>query len=59
MNVYKCSPVEMGRNLKVVDKFQKAGIDFVAIPVKSEAHKNEMIAYGNNVLEELLKESEE
>ena len=59
MSVYKCSPVEMRKNMEVVDVLQKAGIDFVAIPVKSDGHKNEMIAYRNNIFEELLQASEE
>lgn len=53
----RCSPVKMRQNLLVVDQFKKAGIDFVAVPVKDADHKNEMIAYGNEVLEEIISES--
>ena len=54
----KCSPVEMRKNLEVVEQFKKHGIDFVAIPVKSQDHKNELIAMGNDVFEEMLKEKQ-
>ena len=54
----RCDPVEMNKNLKVVDQYRRAGIDFVAVPVKNEDHKNEMIQYGNEVLEEVINESE-
>jgi hypothetical protein len=49
----KCSPVEMRKNLEVVEQFKRIGIDFVAIPVKNSDHKNEMIQYGNEVFEEM------
>lgn len=49
----KCSPVEMRKNLKVVDEFKRYGIDFVAVAVKSPEHKKELVAQGAAVLEEL------
>lgn len=52
----KCSPVEMRKNLEVVDQFKQVGIDFVAIPVMNESHKNEMIAMGNEIFEKILAE---
>ena len=54
----QCSPVEMRKNLAVVEQFRKIGIDFVAIPVKNDDHKNEMIQYGNEVFEEMATEIE-
>ena len=54
----RCSPVQMRKNLEVVNSFKLAGIDFVAIPVKSDDHKNELIVQGNEILEQLVKESE-
>ncbi len=54
----RCSPVEMRKNLLVVDQFKTFGIDFVAIPVRDRDHKNELIAQGNEVLEGLVKSSE-
>lgn len=49
----QCDPVEMRKNLEVVEQFRKIGIDFVAIPVKNGDHKNEMIQYGNEIFEEM------
>ena len=46
----------MRKNLQVVDTLKKYGIDFAVVPVRDEAHKNELIALGNEVLEEKLKE---
>ena len=54
----KCSPVEMRKNLIIVEQCARNGIDFVVIPVKNDSHKAELIAQGNAVLEELLKEAE-
>jgi hypothetical protein len=54
----RCSPVEMRKNLQVVEQFKKNGIDFVAIPVRDAFHKNELIAQGNEVLESLVKSAE-
>ena len=50
----RCSPTEMRKNLKVVDAYRKAGIDFVPVPVRDEGHKNELIDQGNQVLENIL-----
>lgn len=52
----KCSPVEMRKNLEVVEQFKRVGIDFVAVPVMNESHKNEMIAMGNEIFEKILAE---
>jgi len=51
--IEKCSPVEMRKNLEVVEQFKRAGIDFVAIPVRDSARKDEMIALGKKILEEM------
>ena len=53
--VEKCSPVEMRKNLQVVEQFKRIGLDFVPVPVRDEAHKNELIALSNEVLEGLSK----
>lgn len=55
----KCSPIAMRRNLDSVEQFKLAGIDFVAIPVKNSTHKNQLIAQGQSVFDELLKETED
>lgn len=39
----RCCPVEMAKNLRIVNRFEKDGIDFVAIPVLSESDKFELI----------------
>lgn len=39
----KCSPIEMRKNLLLVDAFKQAGIDFVAVPVLSDKHKAELL----------------
>ncbi len=54
----RCSPVEMRKNLQTVEQYRKIGLDFVAVPVKDDDHKNEMLAYGNEVMEEIISEIE-
>ena len=46
----------MRKNLQVVETFRRFGIDFAVVPVKDDDHKNELIALGNKVLEELQNE---
>ena len=50
----KCSPVEMRKNLQVVDVYVINGIDFIAVPVRDMAHKIELLALSNEVLEEFV-----
>jgi len=45
----------MRKNLEVVEQFKRIGLDFVPVPVRDAAHKNELIALGNEVLEEMGK----
>ena len=52
----KCSPIEMRKNLQVVDMFVKPGLDYIAVPVRDINHKNELIALSNDVLEEFVNE---
>jgi len=49
----RCSPVEMRKNLEIADLFKKYGIDFVAVPVRNQDHKNELIALCDEVLDQL------
>lgn len=51
----KCSPVEMRKNLIIVDELKKMGLDFVAIPARDQDHKNELIAQLNEVLDGMVK----
>jgi hypothetical protein len=53
----RCDPVEMRKNLEVVETFKKYGIDFVAVPVMDSDHKNKLIAEGNEALEAISKGS--
>ena len=57
-NATMCSPVEMRKNLIVVEALKKAGIDFVCIPCKSSDHKSELIAMGNEILTDMCAETE-
>ncbi len=40
----RCSPLEMRKNLSTVYNFEKAGIDFVAMPVLNEEDKKVLTA---------------
>ncbi len=53
----RCSPVEMRKNLEVVDKLRKFGLDFVAVPVRDDDHKNELIAQSSEALEYLVEKA--
>lgn len=52
----KCSPVEMRKNLEVVNLFTKAGIDFVPIPAKNKEHKQELIEKMQKIMTEMESE---
>lgn len=59
MNMNMCSPVEMRKNLDVVEQLRSAGIDFVAVPAKDPLHKQQLIAQHQSVLTEMIREAEE
>jgi TRAP-type C4-dicarboxylate transport system substrate-binding protein len=48
----RCSPVEMRKNLEVVEQFKKAGVDFVAMPARDQEHKKELIEQAYKILDE-------
>ena len=50
----KCDPMEMRKNLEVVEVLKNAGIDFVPIPVKNQEHKEELVALGHAIFDEIL-----
>ena len=54
----QCSPVEMRKNLEVVEQFKKVGIDFVAVPVLNEGHKERLIDLQQSHLEVLINRAE-
>lgn len=39
----RCSPVEMRKNLEMVQMLKDSGIDFVPVVVLSESQKNELL----------------
>lgn len=41
--IERCSPTEMRKNLEMVHQFERIGLDFVPIPVKSAEHKQELM----------------
>ena len=49
----KCSPIDMSKNLQIVDTFRKAGIDFVPIPAKSAEHKSQLEKMLFEILEQM------
>ena len=49
----KCSPIEMRKNLDVAEHLKNAGIDFVCVPAKNQAHKDELILLGQSILEQM------
>ena len=51
----KCSPAEMRKNLEMVEMLKKAGIDFVAIPVKNEEEKQKFLGILMQNLDEIQK----
>lgn len=55
----RCSPVEMRKNLEMVDAFRKEGIDFVAIPALSPAHKNELVCISQGIMEKMIEKAEQ
>jgi len=55
----KCSPVEMRKNMQVVEALFKAGIDFAAIPALNEDDKNSLLKQSESALDEISKCCEE
>ena len=55
----RCSPVEMRKNLELVDNLKLFGIDFVAIPVKDSSHKNSLMKLAKSTLDEILNDIEQ
>ena len=51
----RCNPIEMRKNLQVVNELRKAGIDFVPIPVRG--NKAELIKVMADTLDALDNES--
>lgn len=52
--IERCSPAEMRKNLEMVHQFEKIGLDFVPIPVKSAEHKQELMLLLTLSLDEIM-----
>lgn len=50
----KCSPEDMQANLSMVTVLTEMGINFVPMPVRDAAHREQLMQEGQEVLEELL-----
>lgn len=55
----RCSPVEMRKNLEIVNQMKLAGIDFVAIPVCNSEEKTQYLEIMQNQLDKILAECED
>ncbi len=54
----KCSPVEMRKNLQVVEQFRKDGVDFVPVPVKDADHKKQLLEQVFDAFDVLINNAE-
>lgn len=52
--IERCSPAEMRKNLEMVHQFERIGLDFVPIPVKSAEHKQELMLLLTLSLDEIM-----
>lgn len=52
--IERCSPAEMRKNLDMVHHFERIGLDFVPIPVKSAEHKQELMQLLKLSLDEIM-----
>lgn len=52
--IERCSPQEMRKNLEMVHQFERIGLDFVPIPVKSAEHKQELMLLLTLSLDEIM-----
>lgn len=53
----RASPTELRKGLTVAQVYATAGIDFVPMPVLSLEHKEELIAKGNQIMQQMIDES--
>lgn len=58
MTIERCSPVEMRKNLEVVETLKSNGLDFVAIPVSSKFTKEVLISMTESSFCQLEKDAE-
>ena len=49
----ECKPLQMRKNLEMVQDLKNSRIDFMPIPVRDEKHRLMLAQYAANVLEEM------
>lgn len=49
----ECKPVQMRKNLEMVQDLKNHRIDFMPIPVRDEEHRLMLARYAENILEEM------
>lgn len=54
----RATPEQIHKSMQAVQILLDAGIAFVPIPVMSEQHREEMIGYGGELLEQMAKDAE-
>ena len=54
----ECKPVQMRKNLEMVQDLKNNRIDFMPIPVKDENHRLFLAQYAANILEDMAKDAE-
>ena len=54
----RCSPVETRKNMELARELSSIGIDFICVPVSSNASRHELITQMGNALEALVLEAE-
>lgn len=55
----ECKPVQMRKNLNMVDALKNMRIDFIPVPVRDEAHRIELAQLGARILEEMAVAAEQ
>ena len=56
MNI--CKPVQMRKNLEMVNDLRSSRIDFMPIPVRDEEHRLLLARYAESILEGMAVEAE-
>lgn len=54
----ECKPVQMRKNLEMVQDLKNNRVDFMPIPVKDEHHRQFLAQYAANILEDMAKDAE-
>ena len=49
----ECKPLQMRKNLEMVESLKKMRIDFIPVPVRDEAHRIQLAHHGAEILEEM------